>query len=62
MRNAALPILSRKLGFASTRGEGRFLDNFLMTPLNRTFPLTEMNHAPVLITENLYFDVARSLD
>ena len=40
----------------------RFLEHFLMPPLNRTFALAQMNHVAVLVAQHLKFDVPRPLD
>ncbi len=57
-----------KRGFAHLRAEvrvlghnrrRRFLDHFLMPPLNRAFALAEVNHVTVMIAQHLDFDVAR---
>src|SRR5262249_39297955 len=37
-------------------------DHFLMTALNRALAFVQVEHGPVLIAENLDFDVARSHD
>jgi hypothetical protein len=40
----------------------RFLDQFLVAPLNRALPLAQVNHFAVLVAEHLEFDVPRALD
>ena len=40
----------------------RLFDDFLIAPLNRTFPLEQMDHMAVPIAQNLDFDVTRALD
>ena len=38
---------------------GRFLDDFLVAALDRTFALAEIDHVAVLVAEHLDFDMAR---
>ena len=38
----------------------RLLDELLVTPLNRAFPLAQMNHLPRGVPEDLNLDVARA--
>src|SRR5258708_31328354 len=40
-------------------GRRRFFQNFLMTPLQRTFTLAKINRASMLIRENLHLNVPR---
>ena len=44
------------------RHAGRFLDQLLMAPLDRTITLTQCHRLAVSITEHLHFDVTRILD
>ena len=45
--------------FRSDRGRWRFLEHLLVTPLDGTFTLTEVNAVSVFVRENLHFDVTR---
>src|SRR5215467_2918763 len=40
----------------------RLFDNFLMTPLQRTIALAQMNDVAVVVAQNLYFDMPRVAD
>ena len=59
-RTAASPMARRNSGVMT--GDGRFLDHFLVPPLDRTFALAEMHDVAVRVAENLNFDVARTVD
>ncbi len=41
---------------------GRFLHDFLMPALQRALAFTQRHHLPVLVGENLNFNVSRPLD
>src|SRR5205823_7318788 len=41
---------------------GAFLDQFLMPPLRAALTLEQMTHIPMMIGDDLYFDVPRSID
>src|SRR4030095_1750417 len=56
-------------GFADAAAELRgccrrraLLDDLLMTSLNRALPLEEMDQMPVVVSKDLNFNMARSLD
>ena len=59
----------RDRGFAHLRAQlrgderrGRFLHDFLVAPLRRTFALVEMHDVAVAVAEDLEFDMPRLLD
>jgi hypothetical protein len=54
---AVAPIRSRNF-LLSTGTE--LLKDFLITPLDGTFPLAEVEHVAVQVSHNLKFDVARA--
>ena len=39
-----------------------FLDHFLMATLDRTFPLTQINHIAMFVAQHLNFNMARFFD
>ena len=41
------------------KGRGRFLDDLLVSPLDRAFALAEIEHGAVLVAEHLDLDMAR---
>ena len=52
-------LAHRLAGLGIEQRARRFLDDFLIAALDRTFALAEMDHLPVPVTEHLDFDVAR---
>src|SRR6266567_9054865 len=53
-RDCRLHRLARRV---VERGRRRLLDQLLMAPLDRTFPLTEGEHAAVRVAEHLDLDM-----
>ena len=61
-RGLARRLVQRFAALIVKGGGRRFLDHFLMAPLQRAFALEQRNHAAMRVAEDLHFDMARALD
>src|SRR5712692_10983632 len=53
-------LAHRAAHLGGDEGRGRLLDHLLIAALDRAFALEDMNDVPVMVAEDLHFDVARA--